>query len=152
MAVNLALKAALELAKRNAVAILRAALFLACNAFRAALFACVWCVECGDPQQQSCGDACYDPATQKCCPEEAVVAKDSCCPSEKTCPDGLCIPQDSCCPNEKECNGGCIPKKDCCQTPNSRKLLRGFEAVIFQRKLEEDPCCNDPNDECEVES
>jgi len=149
MAAQLAGKAILEAAERNAETTLRLALFAACNTFRGTLFACVRCVTCGNPDQQPCGDACYDPATQKCCPEEAIAAKDACCPNEKSCPDGSCIPQDSCCPEEKPCNGGCIPKKDCCPSQTSRKMLRAFdEDVASRRKLEEDPCCTNPDDEC----
>lgn len=109
---------------------------------------CVKCVPCADPDQRPCGDACYDPVTQQCCPDEAIVAKDSCCPGEKKCPEGQCIPEDSCCPGQKLCNGACIPQKECCSSPTSRHLRESFKKdVMFRRQLQEDPCCKDPQGE-----
>ena len=116
------------------------------------LKACVTCVECPNPDQQPCGDICYNPTSQKCCPDATIVGKDACCPGEQQCPEG-CFPEDSCCPEQKRCNGACIPRKDCCDPPTSRRLGEPLEAdfmrsVGLQRKLVEDPCCTDPDDPC----
>ena len=108
---------------------------------------------CPDPDQQPCGDSCYNPSSQKCCPDSAVVGKDACCPGEQQCPEG-CYPEDSCCPEQKRCNGACIPRKDCCDPPTSRRLGEPLEPIFMsstfglQRKLQTDPCCTDPDDPC----
>ena len=67
-------------------------------------------------RQSPCGDACYGPATQKCCPEGAVVAVDSCCPHEFQCSDCSCIPQDLCCPDGESCGDAChdLTTQKCC--------------------------------------